>query len=244
MSSFSWKDSSTNAVVPRISYPIKNNDINNLVIPSYKKPGPIKHYRKQLFPVKYSNSNRTNIYLLNTPGGFINTNKKLCSNNHVIKNNISHISPCNTCSNTFTFTTTSSNSKFNQNQYNSYNEYLKSRCLTQLQNFSTNRNIENPNVFNGNNCYNANKCVIYKPNNNNFGVQGSVSSSARLNRLKYATQTRNGSYFMNSKGLKQINNGMYSRTGINNNFTKINNKCNINQFRSIKNLRQNKTYKC
>ena len=60
MSSFSWKDSSTNAVVPRISYPIKNNDINNLVVPSCKKPGPIKHYRRQLFPIKTSKSNKTN----------------------------------------------------------------------------------------------------------------------------------------------------------------------------------------
>ena len=49
------------SIVPNIAYPSTNKNTNSLVAPLWKKPGPIKHYRKQLQPERYSNSNRTTI---------------------------------------------------------------------------------------------------------------------------------------------------------------------------------------
>jgi len=106
--------------------------------------------------------------------------------------------------------------------YSDIKTYLKSRCLTYNQNLST---IKDPNIYyvdnNGNHIYpsdnpngsqvrlstNCNKgCydkhgnytkskIIYKPNNTQYAVQGAVSSSSRINRLKYNTITKNGNSF-------------------------------------------------
>ena len=68
------------------------------------------------------------------------------------------------------------------------------------------------------NCNTNNTCVtkpsitIYKPNNQQFSVQGAVSSSARLDRLKYNTITTNGGSFYTAWGSAGANAGRYQGT--------------------------------
>jgi len=54
--------------------------------------------------------------------------------------------------------------------------------------------------------------AIYKPNNRQFGVQGAVSSSSRLERLKLNTITNNGDSFRNAFGSEGANAGKYHGT--------------------------------
>jgi hypothetical protein len=60
----------------------------------------------------------------------------------------------------------------------------------------------------------SNKVVttIYKPNNAQFAVQGAVSSSSRIDRLKYNTITKNGSSFRTAWGDAGANAGRYQGT--------------------------------
>ena len=101
-------------------------------------------------------------------------------------------------------------SKINKNPmkpkyYQSNASYLRGRCKTIQQNsfnYTNNRdltkceNLANPEEFRPNcqgclNCNNGNTCnqkvSYYKPNNCKFAVQGGVSSSSRMARLKYDT---------------------------------------------------------
>lgn len=64
-------------------------------------------------------------------------------------------------------------------------------------------NINNPN---GNSCKYK---IIYKPNNIKFGKQGGVSSSSRIQRLKYDRLTNNGSQFISSRGATETNDGLF-----------------------------------
>ena len=54
--------------------------------------------------------------------------------------------------------------------------------------------------------------AIYKPNNRQFGVQGAVSSSSRLERLKLNTITKNGSSLRSAFGSEGANAGKYHGT--------------------------------
>ena len=74
------------------------------------------------------------------------------------------------------------------------------------------------NVTNCINCNANNVCTqkpsltIYKPNNSQFAVQGAVSSSARIDRLKYNTITTNGGSFYTAWGSAGANAGRYQGT--------------------------------
>jgi hypothetical protein len=54
--------------------------------------------------------------------------------------------------------------------------------------------------------------TIYKPSNAQFATQGAVSSSARIDRLKYNTITQNGCSFQNAWGWEGANAGRYQGT--------------------------------
>jgi len=54
--------------------------------------------------------------------------------------------------------------------------------------------------------------TIYKPNNYQFAVQGAVSSSTRIDRLKYNTITNNGNSFYSAWGWEGANAGKYQGT--------------------------------
>jgi len=68
------------------------------------------------------------------------------------------------------------------------------------------------------NCNTNNTCAtqpsitIYKPNNQKYGVQGAVSSGARIDRLKYNTITTNGGSFYTAWGAAGANAGRYQGT--------------------------------
>lgn len=63
-----------------------------------------------------------------------------------------------------------------------------------------------------NKCNTIPSITIYKPNNKQFAVQGAVSSSARIDRLKFNTITTNGGSFYTAWGSAGANAGRYQGT--------------------------------
>ena len=125
----------------------------------------------------------------------------------------------------------------NKNYYTDSKAYLQSRCQTYDQKLSTTpipgNSYINPTthqpippsdsptgsqVYYTENC--SKKCetinsvvrTIYKPNNQQYSQQGSVSSSSRLNRLKNNTITKNGNSFKTAWGQQGANAGRYQGT--------------------------------
>lgn len=215
------------SIIPNVAYPSTNSNTNSLVPPLWRKPGPIKHYRKELQPTYYSKSRRASADRINVPGGSIYKNSYTCSDDssvNIIKTDvIQGFTPCvgplylQTC-----------NAEFNQNVYNTSQSYLQSRCITQEQNNGTVRGMFKtftPELYESPHCSKTSGHIIYKPNNKKYGTQGGVSSSSRMARMKYANQTRNGAYFMNARGAKQMNKGVYTSSGINTNIRNKSEQC-------------------
>ena len=123
------------------------------------------------------------------------------------------------------------------NNYIDTKAYLQSRCQTYDQKLSTipipgnsyiNSITHQPippsdsptgsQVYYTDNC--SKKCAtvnsvvrtIYKPNNQQYSQQGSVSSSSRLTRLKNNTITKNGNTFKTAWGQQGANAGRYQGT--------------------------------
>jgi len=78
----------------------------------------------------------------------------------------------------------------------SYNEFLRIKKMSYLHNLPTKEPVENSNKTSGyggncNVCENDNtkykNNITWKPNNKKYGVQGAVSSSSRIDRLKLDT---------------------------------------------------------
>ena len=99
--------------------------------------------------------------------------------------------------------------------YQSNSSYLRARCKTYQQNsfqyardkeLTKCQNLVNPGAFRPN-CQGCNNCQsksicnqkisYYKPNNCKFAVQGGVSSSSRIARLKYDTVNKFANGFVN-----------------------------------------------
>jgi hypothetical protein len=68
------------------------------------------------------------------------------------------------------------------------------------------------NFQNNTTCSTKPSITIYKPNNRQFAVQGAVSSSTRIDRLKYNTITTNGGSFYTAWGAAGANAGRYQGT--------------------------------
>lgn len=126
-------------------------------------------------------------------------------------------------------------------------EYLQRKCYTYKQKISgvkdpdieylipgtnipkqPNDDTDGPQVRLSLTCTNNNcNTIIYKPNNSQYSTQGAVSSSSRIQRLKYNTITKNGSSFTNAFGASAANAGRYNSTGNAPYFIKSKtNKCN------------------
>lgn len=132
----------------------------------------------------------------------------------------------------------SARTKLSRAYYSSTAAYLQSRCKTyqQKQSFSKipghtysnangallpNNDPNGPQVFYATNCSNSDKIyttnqnttcretTIHKPNNAKYGVQGAVSASSRLARLKLDTITKNGNSFRSAYGEAAANAGSY-----------------------------------
>ena len=244
------------SIIPNIAYPSINSNTNSLVPPLWRKPGPIKHYRRQLQPTYYSKSRRASVDRINVPGGSIYKNSYTCSDDSSVKiiktDVIQGLDPClgvynlqkyNTCVGGTTNVNRSGNAGFNQKVCNSNVEYLQSRCMTQEQKNGTVRGMFKTftsELYESPHCSKRHSHIVYKPNNRKYTQQGGVSSSGRMARLKYATQTRNGAYFMNARGAKQLNKGTYTSSGINTNIQNNKPLCNsLNKNRNKKLLYEN-----
>lgn len=123
--------------------------------------------------------------------------------------------------------------KLNKNYYTTSTAYLQSRCRlynqrstpiarsnvtyytpegTPIWASDSNTGTQTFNMASCNtNCQDGSKYItIYKPNNVNFGVQGAVSSSTRLMRLKQNTVNKNGASFTSAYGHAAANAGSFS----------------------------------
>lgn len=81
-------------------------------------------------------------------------------------------------------------------------------------------------------CKNKPANIIVKPNNQQFFQQGAVSSSSRIERLKYNTVTANASGFSTAWGAAAANAGKYRANGTGPYFIKSKvNKCTVSDYR-------------
>ena len=81
-------------------------------------------------------------------------------------------------------------------------------------------------------CKNKPANIIVKPNNQQFFQQGAVSSSSRIERLKYNTVTANASGFSTAWGAAAANAGKYRADGTGPYFIKSKvNKCTVSDYR-------------
>jgi hypothetical protein len=116
-----------------------------------------------------------------------------------------------------------------KNYYSDRKSYLHSRGLTYAQKMTATpiqgNDYNNPptDTSTGSQEWNTPQCLndcspvkqattIYKPNNKQFAQQGAVSSSARIDRLKYNTITNNGSSLKTVYGSAGANVGKYHGT--------------------------------
>ena len=85
------------------------------------------------------------------------------------------------------------------------------------------------------------RTIIYKPSNKQFCVQGPVSSSSRIEKLKYNTIQKNAKSFTTAYGAQAANAGRYSASGNTPYFIKS--KVNVCQP-SMFHINGNKNLKC
>ena len=124
--------------------------------------------------------------------------------------------------------------EYNIKKYSGKNKAdLIKLIILNKQNINNTNNTNNTsNASNTNNtCITKPSITIYKPNNQQFAVQGAVSSSARIDRLKYNTITTNGGSFYNAWGAAGANAGRYQGTSVSPYFLKNKfNKCESAQY--------------
>ena len=196
---------------------------------------PIKHWRKQLVPVKHSGINKTNVGMpTDTPGGAVLFNKKTKNDldcrcetankdSHSITTvkHILHPEHCHYCPDNSDAVSSCCNSKkniirtantripLNNRYYSSTRGYLHAKCKTYDQNLGAQQtpvSSSNKTRFFSLTCPSGacgadsttKPTHIYKPNNNQFQVQGAVSSGDRIARLKYNTIRTNAASFHNA----------------------------------------------
>ena len=194
------------------------NDNDNLIDSTQFKSRPLKHWRKVLCSTTKCN------YLSQE---IIKDKENECGNcdpkKFIIKSGQTEkfINPIN-------------NEEPNIKYCYSNSSYLKSRCKTYNQLLSgRSTNQVDKTIRTTLECAigcNDKKSVnfTYKPNNENYSIQGAVSSSSRLHKLKYDTITDNAVSFKSAYGASAASAGKYRTYGGSPYFikTKIDNTCN------------------
>ena len=200
-----WKSTPVNKRVPQLIRTPTNTEYSKLsnYVPPPGKPGPLKHYRRQLYSSAgfRSNKNHMRLDLINTPGGTTLNSSSTSTNPTCIHKLVDVIQrspgPCvgvkdetkyNRCVGGTMNPKRVGSAEYDQTKYNTTKAYLQSRGKT----------------------IKTTECLVEKPSNNSFRQQGGVSSSSRIGRLKYITQTQNGACFQSARGAKLINKGQYN----------------------------------
>ena len=166
----------------------KHNTIQN--IPG--KPNPIKQWRKQIQPSVSNNQIQSHPTIQSLENSVKTTNDNCKSYQDIFYINtcdgVPNSNPCVTGS--FNIRR-SANTIINKDFCWNSKQYLQTRCKTYDQNQTIGPHVEGSQYYSGS-CTRTSsgsvcKPVIYKPNNKSFQQQGSVSSSARIAKLKYDT---------------------------------------------------------
>lgn len=168
-----WKPISYNYNVPKNTPPNLNS------YSSFGKANPYRHWRKQLTSHN-TNGNVSKIISIdavNGPGVVTLNNSCNCVDE---KNNLSIQDDIHDKNYKNTLITRSGKTNLDKTYFSSNSKYLQNRNKTY------NKNLTNVN----NSCCNK---IIYKRNNTNYSKQGAVSSSNRLDKLKYDTIQKSAS---------------------------------------------------
>lgn len=166
-------------------------------------PRPLKIWRKQLSPY-YTTNSKTKVTLnqINQPTTVVSTIKECSPSEHVIYEDITHLSTCdgikdgNRCvGGTNKIRRNGGGSKVSQSYCTTTREYLKRRVKSYEQNQTIGKNISGTayksakgNETDDNITGTCNK-IYYNPNNISHKTQGAVDSSTQTTRVKFDTIT-------------------------------------------------------
>ena len=196
--------------VPVWSRPVQYNNADANI----RKARPIKHWRKQLNPVKNSGSSNAGVGMpSDIPGGMVSIG---CTGTAPGCKNIKKLCPCGPDPNGVALSqhvlntgdcdchiTRSANTRISLSNkyYSSTQGYLYAKCRTYDQNLgkpNVPESAAHPNTYVSLTCpsgacgsSNAKPTVIYKPNNAQFKIQGAATSGDRITRLRLNTVEKN-----------------------------------------------------
>lgn len=204
MSAIHWK-SVDHTVIDTIPSRVQSYNRMSSIGPGNGKPNPLHHYRKQLCDNRGSRCNQQITHLIPykdngckedgskfIKSGMTNARVKVDDNN---------------------------NKTTKINNYYSYSskELLRKNCSLYTQRLPgtlisgtdyTSPPSSDPNgsqIVNTRNCSNSTCTTIYKPNNKQYGVQGSVDSSSRIHRLRHNTMRTNLNSLSKTYGINSAN---------------------------------------
>ena len=221
---------STYAVQPGWSRPYVGDD---MAPPQCKKPNPIKHWRKQLVP-NNTTSRAGREIPFDKPGstvylGVTNIDCKCHDDlnvttivNNILNNKNNKCIPGNPCNPKTRIIRSGVQEKLiNNGQQFCYSskQYLRKRCRTYDQRLSSGTHVPGSDTeYYANTCeppcgYNSRSKFIRKPNNKQFGVQGAVDSSSRIQRLKLNTINKAAAGLKNEWGSAAANAAKYTSSG-------------------------------
>lgn len=227
-----WKGGKgTYSARPGWSRPIPTNGSD--LAPPFK-PRPIKHWRKQLIP--NDNTSRTSQLIpFDRPGStvYLGVNSEDCKEcgedavgivSHILNNKNNKCNPeCNPKNKIIRSGLQEKKINNGQEYCYSSSQYLKKRCRTynqKLSNGNGSSSLVDASKFSyvistcEEPCSNGKpKTLIYNPNNPQYGVQGAVDSSSRIQRLKYNTITKAAASLKAEFGSEAANAAKYTSNG-------------------------------
>jgi len=186
------------SAIPSNNRPSTNVDITLLVGgPKHQssgnaKPNPIKHWRKQLMPIRPTSSTHVSINQVDNPCVSIITSKSDAK--HTIYNQLLSTEGClgvknsNDCIGGTDNVRRSASTVVSKNYSSSTKQYLQKRGKTFEQNQTLGKNTGDYSYQSAIPSYDSNnnlcKTVIFKPSNVLFRTQGSVTSSGYTAKIK------------------------------------------------------------
>lgn len=216
----SWKSPNNYATISRNIKPFTNKDPSYNEPGAFRKPRPIKHYRKGIFinnenSNKFTKSSNGMPYLLetiqNTPGMFHCTtnhiNSDQCNGTPIIyvNNKLYDTTDtptyqsdeycCNKEKDALKHVIYANTGYIPPTYYSSYTQYIHGRGNTYQQKIFDFESTSNPalNTYVIPNVYNSKDCVnvsVYKPSNPQFAIQNAVSGGTRVLKLSTTTIER------------------------------------------------------
>ena len=180
------------STIPSNNRPQTNTDANLVGGSGHGRPFPIKHWRKQLMPIRPTSSTQVSIKQIDNPSVSILTNYS--DNQHVIYNELLSTTDClgvkteNGCVGGTNNVRRRATTVLSPSYSSSTKQYLQKRGKTfeqnQMKGTKISGNSYNSTIPSYDKNNNLCKSVIYKPNNSVFAIQGAATSQGYTAKLK------------------------------------------------------------